>query len=214
MFAHEMPEIRDKYPGLRYITYPAKKRYLLEGRIAFEAEYNGVYIADDYQIQITWDEECIIPCVSETGGRISREYPHRYPDDSLCLAAPAELFRHFAEAKGLSSFIENFVISYLFTYSYWEKYGAFPYGDRSHGAAGEIEYFKELLDVDSEDQIGPFLEKISANGFRYKGREYCPCGSGHLMNSCRHKGFLVHLPPQLHLQYCLDRYRKIQGEEA
>ena len=65
MFAHEMPKIRDKYPGLRYITYPAQKRYLLEGRIAFEAEYNGVYIADDYQIQITWDEECIIPCVSK-----------------------------------------------------------------------------------------------------------------------------------------------------
>lgn len=211
MFAQEIPEIRHKYPSLQYITYPAKKRYLLEGRISFEAEYSGVYIADEYQIQIAWDDECFIPCVSESGGRISSEYPHRYPDGSVCLAAPAELFRHFAEGKGLSSFIENYVISYLYTYSYWEKYGVFPYGERSHGEAGEIEYFKELLDVDSEEQIEPFLEKIAAKGFRYKGREYCPCGSGHLMNSCRHKGFLVHLPPQLHLQYCLERYREIKG---
>ena len=88
----------------------------------------------------------------------------------------------FYQDKELCSFIEKYVIPYLYTYRFYEEYGVYPYGERSHGIMGDLEYLKDLFQVDEWGQVLDIMLFIVRSS--YRGHLSCPCGSGKRIRNC------------------------------
>lgn len=71
---------------------------------------------------------------------------------------------------------------YLYTYRYYEEYGIYPFGERSHGIMGDLEYIKELFNVKEWGQVFDIMHFIA--NFSYRGHLLCPCGSGKRLRNC------------------------------
>ena len=72
--------------------------------------------------------------------------------------------------------------AYLYTYRYYEEYGIYPFGERSHGIMGDLEYIKELFNVKEWGQVFDIMHFIA--NFSYRGHLLCPCGSGKRLRNC------------------------------
>ena len=60
---------------------------------------------------------------------------------------------HISKNHDISVFIDKYVMPYLYTYKYFKEYGIYPYGERSHGTMGDLEYLKDLFCVDNWKQV-------------------------------------------------------------
>lgn len=154
------------------------------GRISFVAKYFSVTIQDEYQIKFLVSEEFphIPPEAWETGGKIRKSYHHLFKDGRLCVGVETEVRRLFRKNPTLINYVEKILIPYLFSYSYYEQYRRMPYGDRSHGEAGIVEFYKELFKVGDLLSLLGFLKILAENN--YRGHHKCPCCSGHKLRSC------------------------------
>lgn len=95
----------------------------------------------------------VFPSVKGIENCIDENYPHRYKDGEFCLASDLELKMFFSQDTDMCSFIEKYIIPYLYTYQYYKEYGVYPYGERSHGIIGDLEYLKDLFEVDDFKQV-------------------------------------------------------------
>ena len=59
----------------------------------------------------------------------------------------------------------------------------FPYGDRSHGAEGKLEAYRERYGTDN-DRILAYLLFYLIEEIPYRGHSICPCGSGKKIRDC------------------------------
>jgi hypothetical protein len=174
-------EVIKEYPNL--ILFWEGDIAVIEGDLHFIAAYNGVQIEDTYKIKIVLphDYPNSLPVTKEIGNRIP-SYFHKFTDDSLCLEVYAKIKLEFSEKPSLLFYIQRFVVQYLFSYSYKKTYGELPYGERSHGDLGILEFYHELLGIsDSSSIIGAL--RILAKGV-YRGHHLCFCGSGLKLRSC------------------------------
>ena len=46
----------------------------------------------------------------------------------------------------ISDFIERYLLPYLYSYTYYKKYGKVPFGEREHGSFGIISFYKEYFE--------------------------------------------------------------------
>jgi hypothetical protein len=135
--------------------------------------------------------------VKEIGGKIPSNF-HRYTQGGLCLAATPELYRIFKKEPTLENYIDNLVDPYLFGWLYYQQYQKMPWGERSHGANGLIESYKELLHIEKTTNMKMLLLQIVTNTI--KQRELCPCGSGLPFRKCHKKQvqrLLVNIPKEV-----------------
>lgn len=82
----------------------------------------------------------------------------------------------------ICSFIEKYILPYLYTYRFYKEYGIYPYGERSHGTMGDLEYLKDLFGVNDWKQVFDIM--IFVIRFPYRGHLLCPCGSGEKIRNC------------------------------
>ena len=180
-------ELLDKYPGLRII--PSDDDSLkVGGDLVFRVVGpSDVVIEDTYQVELRISAvfPAATPTVVETGGRISKGY-HKLTDGSLCLAARTELRIRMSPATTLSEFVEQFVVPYLFGYSYHEKHGAAPYGELEHGNEGLRQHFASLFGISDRKAAQEFVRLTSLKK-RPANKEPCPCGSGRRLGRCHHR---------------------------
>lgn len=160
----------------------------------FYAVYNDIPIIDDYKIIISVNNlfPGDIPKVWEISKKIPHRFGHFFTDGTLCLGVRTEILQKLAGNPSLLYFVDTFVINYLYTASYWMKYGTMPFGERSH-RKGIYEFYKERLDVDTDKEVLLMLKAISNKNFRYRGHLLCPCMSGKTMRTCKHNEFLLGL---------------------
>lgn len=182
--AREFLDVESRHSGL-CLTLHQNGSASIRGTLDFSCDYDEKNIQDAFKVDmhISADYPAELPVVWESGGRIPKDF-HKLDDASLCLETRLHIRRRFRVRPSLIGYIENLVIPYLFSYSYFEKYNVMPYGERGHGPQGVLESYQEIFGV--EDEFGALaLLKILAED-SYRGHEFCPCGSGAKLRDCDH----------------------------
>jgi hypothetical protein len=131
------------------------------------------------------------PAVQEIGGRIPRTRDrHVNPDGTLCLAVAEELWIKWQGRFDLRSFLAGPVRTFLLCNSLVEQGGAWPHGERSHGAAGICEFYKEALGFGEIGQIRELLRVCARSALKDTGSvragsaRNCASATGMRLPSC------------------------------
>ena len=171
------------------------------------AEYNSIPLYDEYEIEITVSKQFPkeVPKVKCLRDDIPASFEHYYEDGTLCLGAACELYDFLAAKPFLKSFIEEIVMSYFYSVSYYKRYGVAPYGERSHGVRGIEEAYKERYAVGDQDVLIQLLLYIVGIQ-RYRGHICCPCGSGKKLRNCHGGKLLNDIVSPLKPVYQRDAY--------
>jgi hypothetical protein len=167
----------------------------------FPVRANGG-IVDHYLIEIFIPHNYPknIPEVKELGGRIKRHPDwHVSADGTLCLFIPLERWKHMPDTATVITFLDGPLNDHLFSQTYFELHGHWPFGERGHGIEGVKEYLSEELGTDDVLTMRRLLEYLSTK--RPKGHWVCFCGSGKKMRHC-------------HFDTILDLREKIRPSEA
>ncbi len=188
-----LDEFLEKHPLLGVTPITGEVLAKLKGKLHFHRYYeNGAdfhEIKDSYELEITipssYPHE--LPTVKEVAGKIPRkDYNHVNPDGTLCIGSPVRQRQSLIDSSNLNDFIEEFLVPFLFACSVKQKYNInFLFGELAHGAAGEIDDYKEMLGVQSIHQVidsitSLFLRKRIANKKPY------PCGCGIRLGKCNY----------------------------
>ncbi len=166
------------------ITTIEKNRYTIEGIYNLSSLHKDTYLYAKYALRIEVPKTYpgMLPQVFDVDGIIPKDFKHFYSDGSLCLGSPMELYLT-AIKTGISQFLIKHIDSYMYSATYFIKYNCqFPYGERSHGLMGILEFWKEYLNTDDLGTIYSVLNYISKNN--YRGHDLCPCGSERKVRDC------------------------------
>jgi hypothetical protein len=207
---HEFAELKVRYPDL--VCRDITDGIAIEGNLELYAECNDIPITDTYQIRIKISRQfpAILPEVWELTNKIPRKYGHFFSNGTLCLGVKTEILLNLIEYPSLLYFVEHFLVNYLYSASYWMKYAAMPFGERSHGD-GVFEFYKERLDVETDGQVLSILKAVTGKNFQYRGHLLCPCMSGAIMRKCKHKKFLLELSDPTELLLYKRDYEDMRG---
>lgn len=205
-------ELTEQYTELE--IEQADESFIIDGKITFFAEYNKLPIVDSYQIRIVvpFNFPLEIPSVYETGGKIEKKFQHFLTDGSLCLGVQTEMKEKSKNNSTVQKFVDSFVISYLYTHSYYLKYGQVPFGERGHGLEGIYEFYKEKLLVNTNSDV---IEMLGFICFKdYRGHLNCPCGSQIKMRKCIHKDIIMEMKQNSFMKdYLCDLCNMVQYEK-
>jgi hypothetical protein len=147
-----------------------------------------------------------LPGVKETGGRIPEDF-HKLEGNLLCLAAPTELRLRLTASPTLPTFVNRFVIPYLFGYSYFARHGVMPFGELDHGARGIRQHLAELFSAPSSTGVERFMLLASLKK-RVANKRACPCGSGRRLGRC-HNRSVNRVRARFGPAWCRDEYARI-----
>jgi len=219
----QIDETLEAYPSLT-----AKEEdgiYIVSGLFVMNAEYNGIPLYDEYEIEVDVSDHFPgeVPNVKCLGGDIPGSFEHFYDNGALCLGATCELYDFLAMKPSLKSFIDEIVMSYFYTVSYYKRYGIVPFGERSHDIKGIEEAYMERYGVTDQDVLIELLLYMVGIQ-RYRGHTLCPCGSGKKIRNCHGskllKDILSPLKPVYQrdayaiLSYCIETRRKNDGRKC
>lgn len=179
---HDIEMVKEKYPMLDISK--CEDDYIFSGKFILNHVYDEIRMTGkfDLEIVVPGDFPLAFPRVRELSNCIDEYYPHQYTNGQFCLASDLELRMFFSQDTDICSFIEKYVIPYLYTYRFYEEYGVYPYGERSHGTMGNLEYLKDLFQVDDWKQVLDIMLFVVQSS--YRGHLLCPCGSGKRIRKC------------------------------
>ncbi|WP_428242313.1 hypothetical protein [Gynuella sp.] len=177
MLQEQIQELIQFYPGLSE-TNQSKFGVTVSGSVAFEASFGGREISDVFDVEMFIPHEFpdAHPVVWEAGCRINKDFTHVNIDGSFCLALPLDINEVLSNDPSLLGFVDNLLIPYLYSYCYWEKFQEMPYGERSHGAKGYLEYYLDLFNTKNVNSVLRGVIGLLVDG--YRPHEKCACGSG------------------------------------
>lgn len=182
----------------------------VEGGVIVHAEYEGEVITDRFEVRITSPDPASgrVPTLYEIGGRtvaIAAKWSrtdlrdlHRNPGDgSACVCVKQEEATWYPPGSDLSVFIDGLASNYLYGLAYYERHGRWPWGERSHGALGILEFYADnavpLTQADIEAIVPYFLKEGNWLDYdrqlRRPRRGRCLCGSGKLLEKCHPTAF-------------------------
>jgi hypothetical protein len=185
--ALQLGAVLERYPGLRIVP-SADERLVLKGQLDFHVEGpSGEAIEDSYAVIISVGPGFpeILPRVKETGGRIPPDF-HKLEGGALCVAAPTEIRLRLRKSPTLLTFVEGFVIPYLYGYSHREKYGTLPFGELAHGSDGLRQHLAAMFGARTANRPEDFL-RVAGMKKRAANKQLCPCGSGRRLGKCHNR---------------------------
>lgn len=169
--------------------------FSLKGEMTLNAEFNGIPLYDVYHVKLdvpkTFPKK--IPLLTLLNNdEIPDGFEHLYPSNIACLGTFSDLFDFVSANDSLLAFIDEIIMSYLYSLSYYKRYGDFPYGERSHGNEGVWEAYFERYHVNNRAILVKLL--LYTGGIvKYRGHHLCPCGSGKKLRNCHGKLILEDL---------------------
>ncbi len=179
----QVGEAQDKYPALGLLaSYDGT--YLVRGTVRFRVPYGEEETCGEYDIEleIPPDYPDTPPTAWETSGIIPESF-HRFCDTGhLCLSAPVEVKRAFAQHRTLFGFVDQQVVPHLFSYSYFTRHGKMPFGELAHGANGLLDYYNGFFGV-TDDLVSLAILELLARGECPELLD-CPCGGGRSLGEC------------------------------
>lgn len=169
------------YPHLHF--YPEGNVVFIRGSFLLEHDGN---VLDRYLIEIELPHNYpkALPIVRETGGHLPRTPDNHFNNlnGEVCLFALNERWQHFPPGATLLDFLNGPVRNHFLGLSLRKLGEPWPFGERSHGRAGIIESYGEMLHADDEHVIVRYVEYLSKPNL--KGHWPCPCGSGKKLRQC------------------------------
>jgi hypothetical protein len=184
LLEQQVVKLNQKFPSLVYNQ--KDERDLVSGTLPFCVSYNNRTIKDEYEIEILIpdDYQNQPPTVKETKGKIPEKF-HRNKDagNTLCLGAPIAVAKKFKDNSCcLLHFVEEQVVPYLFSYSYYKEYNEMPFGELKHGGEGILSYYQEVFDISDNLNVLGLLRILADDD--YRGHYSCPCGRGKRIRNC------------------------------
>ena len=182
MVIEQVHAAQAKHPALELVR-AWDGSLLARGTVGFSIHHEGVLINDAYQVEISLPARFprTIPTAREAGGEIPIEFHQFIKSGNLCLGAPVEVKRAYAEHKSLLGFIDRQMIPYLFAYSFFRDHGRLPWGDLRHGYPGILDYYREFFGTG----ILPTLRLLKyLADFEFLQSDPCPCESGRDLCMC------------------------------
>ena len=173
-----------RFPNLHWIW--EQNIPILKGLYLFHTIYKDREFKETFNLIFTFPQQYpeLPPQVYETEGKIPHSF-HHYTNGGLCLATRIEYKTLFLKEPTLEGFINNLVNPYLLSWLWLEKFGKMPWGERRHGWIGICESYQELLKINNQENVIPFLKRLALNNINQ--REICPCGSGIPYRNCHKK---------------------------
>lgn len=160
--------------------------FVISGSLSFSAScHDKERIRDSYDVEICApkNEFLAVPTVKETAGRIPKTADdHVNPDETLCLGTRLDVRRQYQKDPTLMGFIKHLLIPFLYSFSYKERHGEYPYDDLPHGEVGTLEHYKEIFNTDSDLCVLNLLKVLVEDN--YRGHLPCPCDSGKKLRNC------------------------------
>lgn len=194
LVSDQVTEVQAEQPDLELVLAHTGEM-VVRGSVRFSIDHGSRAYKDSYAVEIVIrsDYPASPPTVKEIGGAIPTDF-HRFPKTgNLCLAAPVELVRVFAQERTVRHYINRLLIPYLFSYTYFREHGQLPHGELSHGLLGLLEYYREFFAVGLVTAMK--LLKLLADSFAPPLMP-CPCNSGRTLQDC-HGPKLEELRPLL-----------------
>ncbi len=218
------------YPGIKLKDVDAIPR--LSGSIEFDMVYdpqtsqsilnsgtldgtNKYHITDTYKVEVILNaaKNSILPVTQEVGGRIESlakklNKPiidlHTYPDGSLCLCARQAELSYFPEKFELPVFIQELLIPFLYSHTFYERNGVRPWGEHQHGALGILEYYTDQQKFGDRELVRRTLKALKEdtnqyriayvtylNSFEIRGHWSCVCGLKKRIDKCHPSALLA-----------------------
>lgn len=169
-------------PGL-HIESETEEQIELTGEIFVNCKAKGFVLTDSYEVQIIIPlGSDKLPIIIDKGNQIAENYPHRYKSGELCLETDASIRIRFLDGFSLTSWMEEFVEPYYFSYEFYQRYGEFPFGERSHGMQGIIEAYQGFFQEADCRKVLALMKSVCEH--TYRGHFLCPCGSGRRLRAC------------------------------
>ena len=175
-------ELLNTYPHLQVKNQTADG-ICIAGKILVRGHPEYISLCREYDIEIYIRlNSDSLPHVREIGRKVRRNYSHISQDGTLCLATDTDIRLHFREEFNLAKWMKSYVEPFFWTYEYFCRYGVFPAGERSHGAEGILEFYKEHFQLEDTIQALDVIKYIAQ--IEYKGHHKCPCGSNLRLRNC------------------------------
>ncbi len=180
-FKRLLPALETEFP---YLHFGVSDSYtVLTGELPLVLDSR---VVDSFTIEVMVPPEGsrrTVPIVRELGGRIPWIADrHVCSDGRACLFVEAEYWFRHPDGLDLVEFLRGPVTSYFVGQLSYEQENRWPFGERSHGAAGVIELYTPLIGSRDPRVIKRFVEVVVAKKVRTTWR--CPCGSGHRLSDC------------------------------
>lgn len=179
----QVQEVLSAYPQLE--KKEDEKGYIIYGKFVLNSEFEEIPLYDEYTIEVLvpFSFPIDIPHVRETEDSLDKDFEHWYSDGELCLGAICDLVDFINRNPRLIDFFSGPITSYFYSASYFKRYKAVPYGERSHGILGTIEAYLERYGAKDIELLIKLLGYI-AGFIPYRGHIACPCGSGKVLRKC------------------------------
>lgn len=181
--------LRKDVEEFAFIYQPELKISVLENVVVLQGMLSvsgpkGVFDAYQVCIGVPFTFPLDEPVVYEIGERIPKT-PDRHinPGSNSCCLGVWEEWILTTSCPSFSGFMNELVNDYFTSQSWFELYGEWPYGQRSHGQQGVAEAYCSLLDIDLDiNAAESYLRLLEDNNI--KGHRWCPCGSGLRLRKC------------------------------
>ena len=143
----EIEKIKEKY---NLTGFKQKNGYIFYGELILNHTYENITLKNSLYISmfVPFTFPTDLPIVRDITKKIESEF-HKNKNDILCLACDAEIHYELKRNNSVTicDFIEKFLIPYLYSYTYYKKYNKIPYGQRSHGFQGVIEFYMDYFEM-------------------------------------------------------------------
>lgn len=185
-FAATREDVEGRYPGLEFQI--RDRVAFLVGQFPLANESGRVIDEFDIEMEFPHDLRRDLPLLRETEGRIPYDpasgNPDRHvnPGGTACLFVAEDFWFSHPTGYSVIEFLEGPVRHWLVGQVMYEADGQWPWEERSHGLAGIMECYQEMLCVDDPATVLGFLHILQRD--RIKGHWRCPCGSGVRLRSC------------------------------
>ena len=156
---------------------------LVEGEVVVRDEQGPL---DSYSVFIGFfcDFPATSPRVYETDGRIPRDLDrHVFPRDGACCLVVWDGWLAEVQEPTVEAFFRGPLHDFFFSQAYFESNGEWPFGERSHGIAGVVEAFSEVLGVEPDRQVVVASLRLMCRQ-HLRGHAACPCGSVKRLRDC------------------------------
>jgi hypothetical protein len=170
--------------------------FLLTGEYPFHAmPEGGELVSDRFAVRILVPDAfpSQLPTVWETGSRIPKKadwHINIKTGCSICLGGGLSLRLVAREYPGLTDYLENTLVPYLYAVCLRERHGGpFIFSELSHGGEGLIEEVRDLLVLPSDRAAVAVIRLLSMKK-RVANKLPCPCGCQDRFGTCQLRGRL------------------------
>lgn len=188
VWLEENPDAFAELEGTLQSRFPTLHAFIEEGQCRIRGTYpvlEGTRELDRYQIEVALPDDYprSMARVWETAGRIPRTTDrHTFTDGALCLGTPIALWIELQGRFTVERILDMPVRSFLIGNALVEEGQPWPHGERSHGAAGILEHFGELIGTSDDWTVAKLL--LDLVNEKVRGHWPCPCGSGRIIRQC------------------------------